>query len=79
MLLFPLDDSFHNKSSEQQSQILLELERRANAAGLAGRAAVLWNYGGRGYFRGPTRWQTFLRSIDLRWVMLQINREISWN
>lgn len=78
MLLFPLDSSFHGKTDEQQSAVVSELEARAHAAGLAGRAAVFWEYGGRGYFRGPPQWQPFLRSISLGWVMRQVNRELSW-
>lgn len=79
MLLFPLDSSFHHKTDEQQSAVVDELEMRAHAAGLAGSAAVFWESGGRGYFRGPRQWQSFLRSISLAWVVRQVNREISWS
>lgn len=78
MLLFPLDSSFHHKPDHEQSALVRELEARAHAAGLAGSAAVFWEYGGRGYFRGPRQWQAFLRSVSLRRVMMQVNREISW-
>ena len=78
MLLFPLDNSFHHKPEHEQSSIVDELEARAHAAGLAGKAAVFWEHGGRGYFRGPRQWQPFLRSIGVRWVMMQVNREVSW-
>lgn len=78
MLLFPLESSFHHKTADQQAAVVEELEARANATGLAGSAAVFWEFGGRGYFRGPRQWQSFLGSINLRWVMAQVNREISW-
>ena len=78
MLLFPLDSAFHQRTDEQQSAVVHQLETRAHSAGLAGGAVVVWEHGGRGYFRGPRQWHTFLRGISLRWVMAQVNREISW-
>lgn len=78
MLLFPLSSSYHHKTDFEQSEILAELENRAHASGLRGHAAVFWEHGGRGYFRGPSSWQAFLRSVSLSWVMRQVNRQISW-
>ena len=45
-----------------------ELEARAHAAGLAGTAALIWDYGRRTYTYGPTQWQAFLSSISTQWV-----------
>jgi hypothetical protein len=79
MLLFALEgSSFHNKSESQQSEILAELQLRANRAGLAGQAAIFWDYGSSGYFRGPRPWHPFLRSVSTSWVVSQANRTISW-
>ena len=79
MLLVALDgNSFHHKSDAEQSAAVAELEARAHAAGLAGRAAVFWDYGGSGYFRGPRQWHAFLRSVSTRWVAMQANRTLSW-
>lgn len=78
MLLFPLDGTIHNRSDREKADVLDELERRAHAAGLAGRAAILWDYGGSGYSYGPREWQSFLQSIDTGWVWQQVNRNISW-
>jgi hypothetical protein len=78
MLLFPLDDRFGQMSSNDQNALLQELEMRANAAGLAGGAAVFWRHGRHEHFMGPQPWHPFLRSIGMDFVQRNLNREISW-
>lgn len=78
MLLFPLSPQFGQLSQDDQNDFLWELERRANAAGLAGSAAVFWQHGGHGHFMGPKQWHPFLRSVSMNFVMQNVNREISW-
>lgn len=78
MLLFPLGDSFGRKSESEKHSILSELERRAHGAGLAGRAAVLWESGGTTYSIGPKNWANFLRSISIYDVLRSVNKSISW-
>lgn len=78
MIIFPLSSAFGSQSSSAQSAALAELERRANAAGLAGHAVAVWESGNRMYFLGPSRWQGFLRSINMHWVQKNVNKEISW-
>lgn len=78
MLLFPLDNSFEFSSSDQQNATVEELELRANQAGLAGHAVAFWERGGRTRFLGPVPWRGFLQSMDLRSVLANVNREISW-
>lgn len=78
MLLFPLASAFGQRNQSDQGAILSELERRAHAAGLAGRAAAVWESGGRTHTLGPRNWSGFLRSIDLRFVRMNVNREIRW-
>ena len=78
MILIPLDSSFGSKSSSDQNLALNELERRAHAAGLAGRAAVFWQHGSHGHFMGPQRWHPYLRSISMSDVLRSVNKTISW-
>lgn len=78
MLLFPLDRSFGYKSAAEKREILEELEDRAHGAGLAGRAAAIWESGGRTYTFGPKLWAGFLRSISIRQVMASVNSSLSW-
>lgn len=79
MLLFPLDGGrIHHKTNTQKAELLAELEARAHAAGLAGTAALVWDYGGRTHTYGPKQWQGFLRSISTQMVLMNVNQEISW-
>ena len=78
MLIFPLDGGFHHKANDVQADILDELESRAHGAGLAGGGVAVWESGGRMHFLGPSPWHPFLRSVTMQWVMMNVNREISW-
>jgi hypothetical protein len=78
MLLFPLDDSFDNKSSADQNSTVAQLQMRANRAGLAGRAVAVWQRGSETRFLGPPSWRAFFQSIDMSFVLANVNREISW-
>jgi hypothetical protein len=78
MIIFPLESSFGRKASDEQNSILAELQARARAAGLQGTAAAVWESGGRMFFLAPTQWRGFFSSIDLRFVLANVNREISW-
>ncbi|MEP3050775.1 MAG: hypothetical protein ABJP48_13515 [Erythrobacter sp.] len=78
MILFPLDRTFHQKTSTEQHTALAELEDRAHEAGLAGRAAVFWEVQGRTHYLGPRQWTNFLRSISIRQVLASVNKSITW-
>lgn len=78
MILVPLDDSFDHKSSAEQNGFLAELQMRARQAGLAGRAVAVWMRGYETRFLGPNQWRAFFESIDMRFVLANVNREISW-
>lgn len=78
MLIFPLDQSFGNRSNHDQNEALALLEHRAHSAGLAGQAVAIWQHGMHTHFRGPSNWQNFLRGISMGWVLANVNRELSW-
>jgi hypothetical protein len=78
MLLFPLSSAFGQKTQADQNASLLELELRARAAGLAGRAAAFWERGNRTYYLGPDNWRGFLESMSVDDVMANVNQRISW-
>jgi hypothetical protein len=78
MLLFPLDDSFDNKPSADQNSTVAQLQMRANRSGLAGQAVAVWQRGRETRFLGPPPWRAFLQSIDMSFVLANVNREISW-
>ena len=78
MIIFPLNSLFANQTDEGRADILEELERRAHAAGLAGRAVAIWERGNQTHYLGPRSWQAFLESLSMRWVLANVNKELSW-
>lgn len=74
MILVPVNDNFAHRSERDQAETLDQIQRVATSAGLRGSVAALWNGG----FIGPRPWHPFLKSVNLRWVMSQVNRELSW-
>jgi len=79
MIIFPLTPEFGNLSGADQDRELAFLGSRANSAGLRGVAVAVWDLGmGRVAFRGPVSCYPFLSGINMRFVMANVNREISW-
>lgn len=79
MIIFPLDERFGRQSGDDQSRTLEALQFRAHAAGLRGAAVAVWEDSNGGHFRGPRQWRAFLESIDLGWVLANVNRTLSWD
>ncbi|OYU91880.1 MAG: hypothetical protein CFE29_03250 [Bradyrhizobiaceae bacterium PARB1] len=79
MIIFPLNAAFGRQSQSDQEDELAGLEYQANMAGLAGHAVAVWDAGGgRMGFLGPRQWHGFLSSLNLRAVMANVNKSISW-
>jgi len=79
MIIFPLTPEFGQLAGAEQDQELAFLGSRANSAGLRGVAVAVWDLGhGRVAFRGPVSCYPFLSAINMRYVMANVNREISW-
>jgi hypothetical protein len=79
MIIFPLGSNFGQMTASAQNEELSSLGIRASAAGLQGHAVAVWDAGaGRMGFVGPPQWHGFLSSINLHFVMANVNRVISW-
>jgi hypothetical protein len=79
LIIIPLESNFRNRADGEQQSVLAEFERRSNSAGLKGHVVLVWdNGGGRMGFIAPSQWHPFVRSINLRYVAANINRELSW-
>lgn len=79
LIIIPLDHNFGRQSQAQQDQAVTELQMRASTAGLRGTVVPVWDAGsGRMAFIAPRNWHSFFRGIDLRWVAMNINRELYW-
>jgi hypothetical protein len=78
MIIAPLDGSFDHKTSQQQQAVVAQIQIAANGAGLKGTAAVVWPSGRSMKFIAPQPWHPFFRSIDMRWVMANVNHSLTW-
>jgi hypothetical protein len=79
MIIFPLEQKFAQMTSSDQNQELGILGFQANKAGLKGAAVAVWDAGsGKMGFLGPQQWHPYLSSINLRFVMANLNKEVSW-
>ena len=79
LIIAPLASDFGYKTSQDQQGIVGEIQLRSRSAGLAGTVVPVWdNGGGRMGFIAPSSWHPFFRSLSLRAVWANVNREISW-
>jgi hypothetical protein len=78
MIIVPLDSSFDNRGSHQQSLEVSEIQRRANAAGLAGTVVPVWPSGHAMKFIAPRPWHPFFGSLSWQAVLGNVNKEINW-
>ncbi len=79
MIIAPLDDSFNQKSPSQQEAAVRQIQLAARSAGLNGTAVAVWeDSSGRMKFIAPPQWHSFFRSINIGWVLQNVNRSLSW-
>jgi hypothetical protein len=78
MVIVPLDSSFGYKSKQDQNDVVAELQRYSNGAGLRGTVVPVWESGGRMHFLAPSPWHPFFASISMQVVWANINKELSW-
>jgi hypothetical protein len=79
LIIIPLESSFGSMPVQEQQQARFEFQVRANSAGLAGTAVLVWDGGGgRIAFFAPPNLHTFFRSVTLHWVSVNINKTLSW-
>jgi hypothetical protein len=80
LIIVALSSSFGHMSDTEQERIIGGLQIHANQAGLRGTVVPVWDSGfGRMGFRAPLPWHSFFKSINLRFVALNINRKLICN
>jgi hypothetical protein len=78
LIIVPLQASFGSKSRSAQNKVQFYLQECATSAGLAGTVIPVWEVGDGGMgFLAPPNWHPFLRSINLAFVMANINRKLT--
>ena len=79
MIIVPLDPSFGNKSNQQQQAFRLEIQARAQAAGLAGIVVLIWKHGNNGTrFIAPNNWTPFFKGLPFNVALSSRNKILSW-
>jgi len=79
MIIVPLDSAFGSKSQSEQHGEISELQFRATRAGLAGTVVPVWpTGGGRMAFIAPNVWHSFFSSLNLNFVLSNLNKELYW-
>jgi hypothetical protein len=79
LIIVPLDRNFGQKSPSEQQDVSTQLQWRARSAGLAGTVVPVWdNGGGRMGFLAPRGWHPFFASVNLGFVLANLNKEIYW-
>lgn len=79
LIIVPLRRDFGLQPEDEQEAAMIELQARAESAGLAGTVVPVWdNGGGRMAFRAPSNYHPFFKSISLGWVRARLNRKLYW-
>lgn len=77
LVITPLDTEFGLRTQTEQRRIAALLQACAKNAGLEGTVVPVWDNGdGRMAFLAPREFHPFLRTIDLSFVMANINRTL---
>jgi hypothetical protein len=79
MIIVPLDPSFGRQTSQDQEQMIAELQMHARTTGLMGIVVPVWDGGGgRMDFKAPLQWHQYFKSINLPFIATNINTELYW-
>jgi len=78
LIIVLVDSSFGLRTPREQQEIVTLLQECATKAGLAGTVIPVWDAGaGRMGFLAPPNWHSFFSSIDLTFVVANINRKLT--
>lgn len=77
LIIIPLDDEFEWKPDWQKHQIIAALQACAGSAGLRGTVVPVWNANSYMKFIAPPQWHLFFRGMDMSFVAMNINRELT--
>jgi hypothetical protein len=79
LIIVPIDDAIRTVGNTEKNILRDELQVRARSAGLAGTVCLVWDAGdGRLTFLAPRNYAPFFRTIDLDFVLTNLNHELAW-
>ena len=79
IIIVPVNSSVGAKNQQQQNEIKRSIQIYASNAGLAGTVCLVWSSGNKFNFLAPSQWHGFFRSIDMRFVTVNINKRLTCN
>ncbi|MGI2870794.1 hypothetical protein ACRTC8_18405 [Vibrio cholerae] len=77
MIIIPVNPTVNSYSQARLNELKQNLQYYANDAGLAGEVCLVWQTGNTFHFLAPTQWQAFFRSINMRFVAMNINKKLT--
>lgn len=77
MIIIPVSHSFNSKNQTQQTEFYNSLQYFARSAGLAGSVCLVWQINNRFHFLAPRQWNRFFESINMNFVMHNINKQLT--
>lgn len=77
MVIVPLEPSFGAKSSDEQSDLIEQLQLCASSAGLAGTVVPVWRSGQGFRFIAPTPWRAFFQSLSWNQIVRSVNKQLT--
>ncbi len=78
LIIIPLDESFKYKSDQDKNAFSTFIQGKATNAGLKGTVVLVWPDGRNMGFLSPPNFQPFFKSINLQWVMGNLNKTLSY-
>jgi|SRR5580693_632581 hypothetical protein len=78
LIIIPLTSHFDLKSKAEQLETVDARQRCASDAGLAGTVVPVWKTASGGWsFLAPSNWTPFFKSLDIKAVAANLNRELT--
>jgi hypothetical protein len=79
IVIAPMEPEFARLTQAEQQELIRDLQRRAEAAHLAGPVVPVWEDGdGMMAFIAPPVWHPFLQTWTMLDVWANVNRELYW-
>ena len=80
LIIVPMGRAFGSVAVSDQQAVVAELQAQSMAAKLAGTVVPVWDCdGGEMGFIASQNWHPFFLSINLRWVLAHLNRELHFS
>jgi hypothetical protein len=77
LIVIPVAPVFSELTAGEKDQVIAVMQDYAVAAQLRGRVVPVWDVGGRMHFIAPQEWHNFFRTLKMRTIRANLNRELN--